>query len=96
MPPIHSPSWSNRSFPPAVQAIGACSRDGRSRFSSRQIDAIIESARPELGDDELDQALAEGAGGERSEIYRMMWSQFRPIFDEADRSGSNGSTLPVS
>jgi predicted ATPase/class 3 adenylate cyclase len=69
----------------AVQAVAACSREGRSGFSTQQIDAILDSARVELGSTTVDAIVAEGGRKERSEIYRELWSLLQPFFAEANR-----------
>lgn len=57
----------------AVRAVGACSRVGRSRFSSEQIDAILTAAAAELGQARVDQLVTTGEESERSDLYREMW-----------------------
>ncbi|MEO6572104.1 MAG: hypothetical protein ABIO83_11230, partial [Ilumatobacteraceae bacterium] len=69
----------------ALQAVGACSRQGRSRFSTAQIATIIDNGRRILGDAATDAALADGARRERSDLYRAMWSELQPTFDAANR-----------
>ncbi|MBT5554288.1 MAG: hypothetical protein HOJ85_11030 [Ilumatobacter sp.] len=68
----------------AVQAVAACSRDGRSRFSREQIDAILDLARGELGDDAVDDVIKVDLDLEleRSEIYRAMWSVLQPLIGQ--------------
>jgi len=66
----------------AVQAVAACSRDGRSRFSREQIDAILDLARGELGDDAVDDVIKVDLELERSEIYRAMWSVLQPLIGQ--------------
>ena len=65
-----------------VRAVGACSRAGRSNFSSRQIDAILGAARDAIGEARVDELLAEGATAERSDLYRTMWEQLHPAFTD--------------
>jgi hypothetical protein len=66
----------------AVQAVAACSLDGRSRFSREQIDAILDLARGELGDEAVDDVIKVDLELERSEIYRAMWSVLQPLIGQ--------------
>ncbi len=59
----------------AVRAVGACTRTGRSTFSTRQIAAILDAARHELGDERVDRLLADGESAERSDLNREMWDE---------------------
>jgi len=68
----------------AVRAVGACSRDGRSNFSARQIDAILGAARDALGDQRVEQLLTEGAVNERSDLYREMWDHLHTALTTHD------------
>ena len=71
----------------AVQAVGACSRSGRSTFSARQIESILADARIALGPERVDALLSDGAKLERSDLYRSMWSNLEPAFEAAAAAG---------
>ena len=66
----------------AARAVGACSRVGRSTFSSEQIDAIVTRAGSEVGASRVEELIAEGAESERSDLYRAMWDQLPPAFTQ--------------
>ena len=71
----------------AVEAVAACSRVGRSRFSREQIDAILDLARGELGDDAVDDVIRVDLELERSEIYRAMRSVLQPLIGQLAPAG---------
>ena len=58
----------------AVRAVGACASKTRSEFSTRQRETILTSATSRLGEAKITQLLAQGAGSERSDLYREMWA----------------------
>jgi predicted ATPase len=80
----------------AVLAVGASAREGRSRFSAAQIDAIVSTARDALGEAQVEELIDEGQRRERSEIYRAMWNQLQPGIEASVRSGSERSDVSLT
>ena len=68
----------------AVKAIGACDTATRSSFSTEQIETILELARVEIGDREIDSLMAAGAVTEQSDLYRELWAVLESVDRETE------------
>ena len=63
----------------AVRALGACAVSDRSSFSTTQRELILDLARAELSERDVDALLAAGAVSETTDLYREMWSALEPL-----------------